>query len=1022
MKILEDVSLDSGYGASDSGKSLSISSSRSRHSQGHASSPPPGTWWHHAGSLNSRTGNSGTGSWDTDSAGPEDTEDILSKCPRLPELEEYPWTDQEVGDVMRKNGIEDSAFSADAIHRLSVLLRRALVRISRETQRLGELHRRCTRFEVQSAARLVLSWGLAERCVAGTVRAISLHCMRSGDTRRKRGKSERCGLTLSVGRFFRWMVDTRVSVRIHEYAAICMTACIESLAEEVGARVRMVMAHERGRGETQVTVTAEVLEGLVSNDTELWGVLQNYEHLICGKNASGELSAPGQVICSLQGAQAPGGSREDVYLQMELSSLEHALLSTCVGTISELSDLVSRAMRHMHRFRTVGPTLSPARPANQQPVSWASDALHTLFYFLSSQEESLENPPTMALHRERHFLFLPPLVEWIRIAVAHAEYRRSLLVDSDDVMQTSRQLVPGLDCKPRQLWPECLPGCRAVPVEVLWAGLQQEQGFRMLASGRPDLVTPALLLLGEEGVNTLDLQGLSPLMFACASGDEALVQILLEAGAQLNLQVPGCSPRQPSLHPDTRGWTALSFAVLHGHLSVAQLLLEAGAEVEGAAMTDGQHCSTETPLQLASAAGHYEMVSLLLVFGADPLVREQEAGVTGSSLDEDLNCFSCATAHGHRDVLIRLLGQQRQLGPHSDILSLEEMLAEGVEEGALPPGGQASGLPSPTSSTPSPLSSSPLPRLSKPRMRALQQAAYCSAEHGYLDITMELRALGVPWQFHAWLLSLQSAWQLSRDDAVLALLSDFPSLRPEEYCEALVSSGLPLLFSMFASSKDSEVTRRLVSIFSHCYSPAPIPAVPPLDPSLSIQLDAVFLNSEEMSDVTFLVEGRPFHGHRVLLLSASASFRSLLGPSGSGGCPDNRIIHVSDITYGTFEKMMSSLYCGGTEGLTLTQEDAMELLPVACLFQLGALLRCCEALLSQSVTLDRCVGLYEAAEGFGGTELRRFCEGFFLQNMEELLEREDFHRLVLEAPPPLLSGLEETLVERLCSFHPTCRK
>ena len=43
-------------------------------------------------------------------------------------------------------------------------------------------------------------------------------------------------------------------------------------------------------------------------------------------------------------------------------------------------------------------------------------------------------------------------------------------------------------------------------MEVLWAGLQQEQGFRMLASGRPDLVTPALLLLGEEGVNTLDLQ------------------------------------------------------------------------------------------------------------------------------------------------------------------------------------------------------------------------------------------------------------------------------------------------------------------------------------------------------------------------------------------------------------------------------------------------------------------------------------------------------------------------------------
>ena len=58
--------------------------------------------------------------------------------------------------------------------------------------------------------------------------------------------------------------------------------------------------------------------------------------------------------------------------------------------------------------------------------------------------------------------------------------------------------------------------------------------------------------------------------------------------------------------------------------------------------------------------------------------------------------------------------------------------------------------------------------------------------------------------------------------------------------------------------------------------------------------------------------------------------------------------------------------------------------------------------------------------------------------MEELLEREDFHRLVLEAhspgtgsqvglgshqdPLPLLAVLEETLGERLCSLHPTCRK
>ncbi|XP_014636081.1 PREDICTED: ankyrin repeat and BTB/POZ domain-containing protein BTBD11 isoform X3 [Ceratotherium simum simum] len=964
VRTLEDLTLDSGYGgAADSVRSSNLSLCCS---DSHPASPYGGSCWPPlADSMHSRHN-----SFDTvNTALVEDSEGLDcagQHCSRLlPDLDEVPWTLQELEALLlrsrdpRAGPAAPGGLPKDALAKLSTLVSRALVRIAKEAQRLSLRFAKCTKYEIQSAMEIVLSWGLAAHCTAAALAALSLYNMSSaGGDRLGRGKSARCGLTFSVGRVYRWMVDSRVALRIHEHAAIYLTACMESLFRDIYARVvasglprscsgpgpgsssgpgpgAAPAADKEREGPGGGTAsggacsaassasggssccappaaaaaaaappaaavnhhhlhhhalheapkfTVETLEHTVNNDSEIWGLLQPYQHLICGKNASGVLCLPDSLNLHRDPQRSSKPGELPMFSQSELRTIEQSLLATRVGSISELSDLVSRAMHHLQPLNAKHHGNGTPLHHKQGALYWEPEALYTLCYFMHCPQMEWENPNVepskVNLQVERPFLVLPPLMEWIRVAVAHAGHRRSFSMDSDDVRQAARLLLPGVDCEPRQLRADdCFCASRKLDAVAIEAKFKQDLGFRMLNCGRTDLVKQAVSLLGPDGINTMSEQGMTPLMYACVRGDEAMVQMLLDAGADLNVEVVSTPHKYPSVHPETRHWTALTFAVLHGHIPVVQLLLDAGAKVEGS-VEHGEENYSETPLQLAAA-------------------------------------------------------------------------------------------------------------------------------------------VGVPWTLHTWLESLRIAFQQHRRPLIQCLLKEFKTIQEEEYTEELVTQGLPLMFEILKASKNEVISQQLCVIFTHCYGPYPIPKLTEIKRKQTSRLDPHFLNNKEMSDVTFLVEGRPFYAHKVLLFTASPRFKALLSSKPTN---DSTCIEIGYVKYPIFQLVMQYLYYGGPESLLIKNNEIMELLSAAKFFQLEALQRHCEIICAKSINTDNCVDIYNHAKFLGVTELSAYCEGYFLKNMMVLIENEAFKQLLYDkngegTGQDVLQDLQRTLAIRIQSIH-----
>ena len=115
------------------------------------------------------------------------------------------------------------------------------------------------------------------------------------------------------------------------------------------------------------------------------------------------------------------------------------------------------------------------------------------------------------------------------------------------------------------------------------------------------LETMIALLKDQDGLEAQDTRDWTPLFYAVHNDQEAMVKLLLEKGANLNINDGGF------VHH-----SLLLYAVSKGYEGIVKLLLEKGANLEYKDGLDGQ-----TPLSYAAMHGKVALVKLLLEKGAD---------------------------------------------------------------------------------------------------------------------------------------------------------------------------------------------------------------------------------------------------------------------------------------------------------------------------------------------------------------------------------------------------------------------
>ncbi len=177
-------------------------------------------------------------------------------------------------------------------------------------------------------------------------------------------------------------------------------------------------------------------------------------------------------------------------------------------------------------------------------------------------------------------------------------------------------------------------------------------------------------LLARANVDATNRYGVSPLSLACQNGDTAMVELLLERGANPNTTLRGgetalmTAARTGKVGPvsallqrganlaarERRGQTALMWVAAEGHTDVVAMLINAGADIHATLPDSGF-----TPFFFAARDGRAGVVRALLKAGVDVNAPMEPRKATAKGARKGTSALLLAVENGHFELALELV-------------------------------------------------------------------------------------------------------------------------------------------------------------------------------------------------------------------------------------------------------------------------------------------------------------------------------------------------------------------------------